>query len=241
MYRIALCDNKISFAGEVESKLLELSCRKGISVQVEVFLNGEDLISEMGTSYFDAIYLRMEMQGENGIQIASRIRALDAEVLIIFISNGDHYVKKAFEVGAFRFLSDPIDNCIFEQYFDAIIKKMADETRYFYFTYCKRNFKLNISDILYFQSDRKLIYIIENHDIYKCYQKLNDIDGILRKEHTYFWRIHKSLLINPKYIVSYNYGSVEISDGTVFNIAEGRRKAISEFMKKSEQFERCAI
>lgn len=73
MYRIALCDNKISFAGEVESKLLELSCRKGISVQVEVFLNGEDLISEMGTSYFDAIYLRMEMQGENGIQIASRI------------------------------------------------------------------------------------------------------------------------------------------------------------------------
>lgn len=241
MYRIAVCDNEKSMTGQIETRILELSCKRRVPVQVEVFFNGEDLIDELDRDYYDAIYLKMEMWEENGIQIASRIRERDEEALILFISEHKHYMEKAFEVGDFRYISNPMDHNTFERYFDAVIKKLSDPHKYFYFTYCKRNFRLNISDILYFQSDRKLIYIIAKQGTYKCYQKLNEIEEQLQMENTGFWRIHKSLLINPKHIISYAHGTVGISDGTIFNIAEGRRKTISEFVKNNGEIERYAI
>lgn len=47
MYRIAVCDNEKRLTGQIETRILELSCKRRVPVQVEVFFNGEDLIDEL--------------------------------------------------------------------------------------------------------------------------------------------------------------------------------------------------
>ena len=94
--------------------------------------------------------------------------------------------------------------------------------------YNKISYRLPIEDILYFQSDRRVTYIITNDGSKKCYGKLNDIERRLVESDMYFYRTHQSFLVNPKYVTAYFYDSMELADGTTLSISENRRKRVSE-------------
>lgn len=65
-------------------------------------------------------------------------------------------------------------------------------------------------------------------DYKKCYLKLNYIEKKLDEMLYPFIRIHQSFLVNPRYIEVYTYNSVTLTDGTVLNISEKRKKEASE-------------
>ena len=85
-----------------------------------------------------------------------------------------------------------------------------------------------IDEIIYFQSDRRVTYIITSDGSKKCYGKLNDIEKKLVQSNTYFYRTHQSFLVNPRYVYRYIYDSMELMDGTTLTISENRRKSVNE-------------
>lgn len=229
MIEIAICDDEIVITSKIENILEELSEEMGIKVEIDVFYDGKTLVNYIkdGKKY-DLIYMDIEMREQDGISAASEIREIDKNVFLIYITSHESFAKDVFELNAYRFITKPIDLGIFRKYFEAVKDELTIRPQYFRYQYNKVVYRISLDEIIYFQSDRRVTYIITENGSKKCYGKLNDIECRLLQSNIVFFRIHQSFWVNPQYIIAYFYDSMELRDGTTLSISENRRKKVSE-------------
>ena len=229
MIEIAICDDEIVITSKIENILEELSEEMGIKVEIDVFYDGKTLVNYIkdGKKY-DLIYMDIEMREQDGISAASEIREIDKNVFLIYITSHESFAKDVFELNAYRFITKPIDLGIFRKYFEAVKDELTIRPQYFRYQYNKVVYRISLDEIIYFQSDRRVTYIITENGSKKCYGKLNDIECRLLQSNIVFFRIHQSFLVNTQYIIAYFYDSMELRDGTTLSISENRRKKVSE-------------
>lgn len=229
MIEIAICDDEIVITSKIENILEELSEEMGIKVEIDVFYDGKTLVNYIkdGKKY-DLIYMDIEMREQDGISAASEIREIDKNVFLIYITSHESFAKDVFELNAYRFITKPIDLGIFRKYFEAVKDELTIRPQYFRYQYNKVVYRISLDEIIYFQSDHRVTYIITENGSKKCYGKLNDIECRLLQSNIVFFRIHQSFLVNPQYIIAYFYDSMELRDGTTLSISENRRKKVSE-------------
>ena len=89
-----------------------------------------------------------------------------------------------------------------------------------------------IRHILYFMSELRKTYIIEESGRYVEYRRLNDISGILGQGKSIFVRIHKSYLVNYHHIVRFSYDTVELSNGARLPVRSRRKQEVDEQLVK---------
>ena len=99
---------------------------------------------------------------------------------------------------------------------------------YFRYRYQRSNHKIPIREILYFESQKRKIFIVTTFGLLELYGKLNDIEDSLKECKVPFLRVHQSFLVNYKHIVEQAYDYVTLDDGKKISISEDRRKVISE-------------
>ena len=103
--RIAYCDDESvqllymkHLIGEWEqqaSKLCELS----------TFKSAKGFLFEYKENYpFDVIFLDIDMEGMDGMELARNIRNYDSKIPIVFLTNRREYVFEGYEVNALRYL-----------------------------------------------------------------------------------------------------------------------------------------
>ena len=109
MINVAICDDDVATTGNLETMLQEIAKRNFVQTEMEVFWDGKKLIKaiENGT-YFDIVFLDIEMGQEDGITVARRIRETDKSVLIVYVTSHESYIQESFEVRPFRFLVKPV-------------------------------------------------------------------------------------------------------------------------------------
>lgn len=231
---IAICDDEYAVASGIENLLDLLSRKYQIAIEVDVFYDGATLTDyiKRENKRYDIIYIDIEMKIENGVDAAKKIRRMDKNVMLIYVTNYESFAKEVFEVSAYRFITKPVSNAIFEKYFLDAVKEINTAPHFFQFQYNKIRYKEEISNILYFQSDKRITYIHMRTGIRKCYEKLNAIEEKLEENAVFFFRIHQSFLVNPKYIEIYMYDRMQLQNGTTLSVSENRRKRISELYCK---------
>ena len=80
MLNIAICDDDIQTTGRMDMLLQEIAKQNFIDIEIEVFWNGKSLADAVAQgTYFDMIYLDIEMDKEDGISAAKRIREVSAK------------------------------------------------------------------------------------------------------------------------------------------------------------------
>ena len=73
MLNIAICDDDIQTTGQIEMMIQKIAKRN--FADVDIFWNGESLAdSVVAGDGYDIIYLDIEMNNEDGISTAKRIR-----------------------------------------------------------------------------------------------------------------------------------------------------------------------
>ena len=81
--------------------------------EVLEFVSGEDLLSNYPNN-IDLLFLDIQMNGLNGMDVARRIREFDNNVEIIFTTSVLDYVCEGYEVNAYRYMLKPIEYNIFK-------------------------------------------------------------------------------------------------------------------------------
>ena len=228
MIEIAICDDEVYMTSEIEEMLRKMCELYNVAAEIDVFYDGSTLVDyiEKGANY-DIIYLDIEMKHKNGVEAARRIRKTDINVLIIYVTSHESFAKEVFEVSAYRFITKPIDEKIFEKYFLSAIENVRIVPVYYRYQYNKIHYKLLIEDIIYFRSDKRITYIVTKNGEEKCYEKLNDIEKKLNDYNVIFYRTHQSFLVNPKYVMVYMYDSMTLSNGSAISISIKRRKEVN--------------
>lgn len=84
MLNIAICDDEISVTGKLDMLLEKIAKKNFVDIEVEVYLDGTELAKAVEEGErFDIIYLDIEMQKQDGITSAKRIREVDKNVCYI--------------------------------------------------------------------------------------------------------------------------------------------------------------
>lgn len=230
MINIAICDDDISITSEIENNLKRIGKEHGISLNIEVFGDGKDLVDEIysGENY-DIIYLDIEMKKLNGLDTAKKIRDIDRIVSIIYVTSYKRYAMDVFEVQPFQFIVKPINSDRFARIFVAAYQNIIKSDYYFRYNSHRQSYKILVSDIIYFESRVRTVDIFKiNNEVVTYYAKINEIEQEINKSKAEFWRIHQSYLVNRRHIYRISYSQVEMTNGTILSISEDRRKGIRD-------------
>ena len=184
-------------------------------MEIEVFFSGVSLEKAiLSCSQYDLIFLDIEMEKLNGIEVARHIREVDNTVLIIYISGYEQYLKELFEVEPFRFLSKPLDKKNFYRYFMEAYQRIGQTESNYQFTFNKQIYKIPLRDIIYFESRNRVIYVyLRGGKEERFYEKLSNIEKELYESRYQFLRIHQSFLVNFNYIKRMNFSNVTLDVG----------------------------
>lgn len=226
MIKVAICSDIETAAGRTEELILDLCKTKGIPAETEVFYSENTLKQEIkkGTKY-DLLYLYFLVEKGEGVKAAGRIRKLDENVLIIYISEYDKHMTELFRFNIFAFIKRPIDSRLFDELFLEANQKICNNNFYFTFHYKGKEYKLPCKEILYFESAGRRIRVnLRDGDAEIFVGKLSDVSQRLEAGKIPFLRIHQSYLVNYYWIKSKSKTEVTLYNGTKLPISGERKK-----------------
>jgi len=235
MFRIAICDDEPLICSQIERIVLDYGRKIFQNIEVDVYFSGEELYQylENGT-YYDMIYLDIELKKINGIDVGKRIRndLKNDAVLIVYISGKDSYAMDLFDVRPMHFLVKPITA---ERILKVLEKGLELSNKLCQtFQYQKGHHicKVALKDILYFESlDRKVRMVtLEGEEIF--YGALSDI--FLKIGKYGFFSCHKSYLVNYHHVIKFEYEKLMMKDGMSLSISQPKRKSIREMQMRLE-------
>ena len=91
-----------------------------------------------------------------------------------------------------------------------------------------------MSEIIYFSSSGRTVTLVSLDKSYTFYDTLEDIYSEIKNRH--FLYIHKSFIVNYRYVRQYEYEQVTLLDGTVLPISQPRRKLIRKMILEMEDW-----
>lgn len=176
--------------------------------------NGEEAIEKIETLRPDVIFLDIQMPGLDGFDV---VRRLTVKPFIVFATAYDEYALKAFEENSVDYLLKPIEQRRLDaameklrRLFDASKLKLSENVERLLSQLASHPLKrlqvktgnkillFNVNDIVYFEAKNKYTFFHTMDQEHIIDFTLAELEAKLDK--TIFFRIHRSHIINVKYI-----------------------------------------
>lgn len=236
MFRIAICDDEQVICSQIENFILRYAAENNEKIDTQVFYSGEELIRflEMDQS-FDLIFLDIELNLINGIEVGKKIREeMDNQILqIVYISGKESYYRDLFDVRPMHFLHKPFDEADIIKDVRLAMKLSDKLGGIFIYKRGHEIYRQPVKNILYFESSNREVKMVTNEGEEIFYGKLDEVYDQLAKHHFMF--IHKSYIVNYFYVTKFRYEEVTMSNMEVLPISQARRKSTRELQVKFEK------
>ena len=223
MIHIALVEDEEEYRKVFLGYLRRYEQESGRQFRISVFPDGEDIISSYKADY-DLILMDIAMRFMDGMTAAEKIRELDQEVVIIFITNMPQFVMKGYAVDALDYVLKPVNYFAFSQRIDRAISRMS-RRREQYLTVPVRGGirKLSVSNILYVEvQDHDLLFHTRNESILTR-GSLAEVEAKLGNAG--FFRCNKYCLVNLAFADSLQ-GIDLVVAGEHIQVSRAKKKAV---------------
>lgn len=231
MLQIGICDDKPDDLRLIKTAFCSNAEKVGIPIPIEctLFQGGEEMYKEMETGRFDLVLLDIEMPGMNGFQLAKRINMNRRMPCLIFVSAYESFVFDAQTFTPLWF----VRKSMLEKDMYKALQKYVELTVFKECCYQLKCGSVFIRDIVYIESSGHLLTIqMAQGKIIKQYGSLKVMEEELSGHH--FLRIHKSYLVNQRYIEDVGRQEIRLTDGTLLEMGRDRRKALIQEIYRYE-------
>lgn len=190
-------DNKLDIEN-VRDKVKEWGECKGIDTTFLEFDSAEAfLFSYEDVKNYDVLLLDIEMKDMDGVEMAKRIRKVDSDVVIIFITGYSDYILDGYDVGALNYLMKPLDKEKFFRVLDTALTKLESNSKSIILSTNEEISKVQLNSISYIDVDRNYIMVHADKN-YRVKRTLGSIEEELDER---FLRIGRSALINIEKVI----------------------------------------
>lgn len=219
--KIGICDDEIRRTEEIEEFINDSLYSKEVT-EITLFYSGAKLLRDIESGiFYNIIFLDIEIGSENGIEIGKKIRDLDRDCLIIFVTNYTKYVMKSFEILPFRYVEKPIDKKKFTHIINEAIKQAKSKKNYIVLKKGTERYNLKHTDIVCITSEfgRIINFSMQDDKTVSVYGKIKDIEKELCNIN--FVRINRGTIVNFDYILVFSDSLVQLKTGEVFTVSKG--------------------
>ncbi len=221
MIQIAIVEDDKNYANSLKKYILRFEQEQNTRFSIEWFEDGEDIAIEY-KGHYDIILMDIEMQFMDGMSAAKKIREVDEEVIIMFITNSPQYAMQGYAVDALDYILKPINYFAFSERLTRAISRIKNhEETYITLNYRGGVQKIKVSDLYYVEiQDHDLIYHTKDGNLV-IRGTMREAEEALREES--FFRCNKAFLVNLYYVDGFEEGDALVA---------GERLLVSRSKKK---------
>ena len=232
---IAVCDDEIKICSHVENILINILSHKFLEYDIDVFYSGEALCEEMERTKYDLVFLDIELPKMNGVEIGKYIRETNNDNItqIVYISSKQEYAIELFKVRPIDFLVKPLDEEQVGKVIEVFINLNGGMKDIFHYNKGYSSHKVEIFKIMYFVRNNRKVSMFTTDGEETFYESLESVYERVKKYGFLF--IHKSYIVNYRFIQMMRYDHVVMTDNEEFSISQSRRKIIRDMYRRLEE------
>ena len=209
MITIGICDDNEFWRNEIRRKTIDAMDIFKQTYSIVEFSSGEEVLEYTGEPIL-LLFLDIEMDGVDGLEVMRKLEDDDRFWRIVFISCHDELRWNALDIKTLAYISKPTEIPIIEKCIKAAVREY-EKNRTVLVNTNTGDCVLKVNDIVYIRATSnyseihtKDATIIAYHNL-KYYEKLPK-DCLL-------FRTHRSYLVNIQYIKDVSYERLQLIDG----------------------------
>ena len=126
MIRVAIVEDDEKDSALLERYLAEYGKENGEAFSADVFADPLVFLDKYDASY-DIVFMDIKLVGIDGLEAARRLRAIDQEIVIVFVTSMAQYAIKGYEVDACDFAVKPVTYADFYMKMRKAVKRVKTE------------------------------------------------------------------------------------------------------------------
>ena len=200
MLKLVICDDDDYYAGDLETRVGQYCAQKGVKHSLRVFQDPAELLRDFRREPADVVLLDILMPGMTGVELSHKIRDIDSECVIAFLTSTPDFALEGYEVEAANYLLKPVPDDKLHALLDKCVKLASVEPVLgIPFKVGHGSVRLNPSSILYLESRNRQVLVYTDDETITLYAKLSELLPNLPES---FVQIHKSHVVNLERIRS---------------------------------------
>ncbi len=216
---IVLCDDDSSFLEAFRAELARIFAKLNTSTKITAYYRPTE-VPAAALSVCDMAFLDIDFEDEeqNGLDIARRLREVNRDALLFFVTNYIDYAPEGFEVKAFRYILKRDMTDILERYIMQAMEQLADEREFLQLREDDRSVEVPLKQIRYIEVLDHYVSIHTKKKSYVLATTLSNMEDALDSHG--FLRVHKSYLVNMAMIRKFRSRECILTDDTVLPVGE---------------------
>ena len=208
MIRVAIVEDEAEIREQLMGYVQRYTRQYGTVFEVKTFADGLEILEDYRPAY-DLILLDIEMKHLDGMETARRIRELDPEVMLVFITNMAQYAIKGYAVGALDYVLKPVPYFAFSQQLQKVEEQLRRRTRHYLAVPVEGGLRrLDTSRIYYIESEGHRVHFYTEEGDFAAPGALKTLEEKLADRP--FARCNSGYLVNLAQVQAVQQNTVEV-------------------------------
>jgi len=229
MIRLAIVEDEKIYAEKLMVYFDRYKKQTEMKIEITWFRDGCEILDNY-SGEFEVILMDIQMKFMDGMSTAKKIREVDQDVIIMFLTNMTNYAIHGYEVNALDYIVKPIEYFAFCQKIERAFKRIRNKKKHYISIPVENGIrKIDIEEILY----------VESHGHNLCYKtKKSEVEsrGVLQQLEELlvpygFFRSSKSILVNMQYVEGMKDNYCEVR-GEFLPVSRKKKKVFVETLLK---------
>ena len=223
MMNVCIVEDELAQAEELQNYIRKYEKVSNETFYITHLYDGLDLVEDYKSQY-DVILLDIQMKHMDGMKAAEKIRQVDADVIIIFITSTVQYAVQGYMVDALGYVLKPVSYPQFQQIFDKAVEKIAAKKKHVYIkvTDGERQLKIDCESVYCIESQRNNVVIHTDREEYITPGPLKKFETMLMDYG--FSKCHNAYIINLSFVEGVQKEEVLLTNGKSYPISRAKKK-----------------
>lgn len=203
MIHIALVEDEAEVRAQLQGYVQRHTRQYGTEFAVTEFADGMELLDDYRPVY-DILFLDVEMKHLDGMETARRVRELDKDVIIVFITNMAQYAIGGYAVGALDYVLKPVPYFAFSQQLRKAEEQLRRRARHYLALPVEGGMR---------RLDSSLIYYLESegHRVHFYTEEGDFVAAAVGIQYLYLWVTRTISLLEAGYVCARAFVLAELA------------------------------
>ena len=239
MINVTIVEDEKHEADKLRGYLERYCAAHGVGFDTKVFSSAEAFLASYRTDT-DIVFMDIELESMNGMDAAVRLRAIDALVVIIFVTNMAGYAIRGYSVQALDYLLKPVGWYAFSTMMDKAMRSCVKQREATVNVRTQGGLScVSLADGKYVEGSNHRLRYPTDKGCGEAWGMLKETEKSIGDD---FMRCCSSYLVNLRRVSAIDGGDVVLSDGTRLPLSRNYKKefmgALARLMRGGENVER---